>query len=90
MYFTRQPFILSKEQSRIVELLAKNPQYSNTKIAETFGKQRNTIDIQNKQILAKARQSFPNHPFDSVRDVVRLLSEMKLLESQIKADNIEW
>ena len=90
IYFTRQPFVLSTEQNRIVELLAKNPNYTNIEIANSFGKQKNTIDIQNKQILAKARQSFPNHPFDSVRDVVRFLADMKLLESQIKPEDMEW
>ena len=70
------PFELTPEQSRIVKILNENIELSNLKIAQALSKQKNTIDVQNKQILTRAREAFPNHPFETIKDLVRFLREI--------------
>lgn len=86
-YFTRQPFILTPELNRIMDLMIQNPHISNGEIADQLGKQKNTIDMQNKQILAKARQSFPNQTFETVRDVAQFLSDLNLMDFKMSDDD---
>jgi hypothetical protein len=75
-FFTSRSFELTPEQKRIVESLNNNIEQSNIEIAQSLSKQKNTIDIQNKQILARAREAFPNHTFVHIKDVVRFLREI--------------
>jgi hypothetical protein len=75
-FFTTRPFDLTPEHQKIVNILNENLELSNTAIAEILNKQRNTIDVQNKQILMRARESFPNHTFGNIKDVVRFLREI--------------
>ena len=79
-FFTIRPFELTPEQSRIVKILNENIELSNLKIAQALNKQKNTIDVQNKQILARAREAFPNQPFETIKDVVRFLREIGYFE----------
>ena len=77
MYFTRKPFVLTAEQSKIVEALVHNTELSNSEIAELLDKKKNTIDAQNKQILERARASFITESFENVREVVCFLKTME-------------
>lgn len=79
-FFTHQPFELTPEQRRIVELLQANMDLSNTDIAVALGKKKNTIDVQNKQILARARHSFTFQTFENIRDVVSFLKTINYFE----------
>ena len=82
-FFTKETFELTKEQRRIVEVLHKNIELSNLEIAATLGKMKNTIDAQNKQIIARAKGSFPNHEFATVKDVVRFLREIGYFQEDV-------
>jgi hypothetical protein len=75
-FFTHRPFELTPEHQKIAHILNENLELSNTAIAEILNKQKNTIDVQNKQILMRARESFPNHTFVHIKDVVRFLREI--------------
>ncbi len=75
-FFTIRPFELTPEQSRIVKALDKNIELSNLEIAQALVKQKNTIDVQNKQILARSREAFPNQSFETIKEVVRFLREI--------------
>jgi hypothetical protein len=75
-FFTTRPFELTPEHQKIAHILNENLELSNTAIAEILNKQKNTIDVQNKQILMRARESFPNHTFVHIKDVVRFLREI--------------
>ena len=75
-FFTIRPFELTPKQRRIVETLNQNIQLSNNEIAQALGKEKNTIDVQNKQILSRAREAFPNQPFETIKEVVRFLREI--------------
>ena len=79
-FFTIRPFELTPEQRRIVTVLNENIELSNLEIAQALGKQKNTIDVQNKQILARAREAFPNRPFETIKEVVRFLREIGYFE----------
>ena len=81
-FFTIRPFELTPEQSRIVKILNENIELSNLKIAQALSKQKNTIDVQNKQILTRAREAFPNHPFETIKDLVRFLREIGYFEEE--------
>ena len=74
-YNTHRAFILTHEQSRIVEALNKNIHLTNAEIAKELGKTKNTIDVQNKQILLRAREAFGNQFFTTTKDVVVFLQE---------------
>lgn len=82
-FFTKQIFELTKEQGRIVEVLHKNMGFSNTQIAEALDKTKNTIDVQNKHIKARAKAAFPNQAFGTIRDVVRFLREIGYFQEDI-------
>jgi hypothetical protein len=79
-FFTHQPFELTTEQQRIVAILQGDISLSNTDIAKALGKQKNTIDVQNKQILARARHSFTFQTFENIRDVVVFLKTINFFE----------
>lgn len=79
-FFTTRPFELTPEQSRVVKALNKNIKLSNLEIAQSLGKQKNTLDVQNKQILARAREAFPNQPFETIKELVRFLREIGYFE----------
>ena len=80
MRFDRHPFYLTKSQKEIVDTKWQNPELTNAGLAELLGKDKDTIDAQNKQILAKAKESFPaRFPPDqkhTVNDVVEFLEGM--------------
>jgi DNA-binding CsgD family transcriptional regulator len=78
----RQPFILTPEQKRIVALLFENSELTNQQIAQKLGKQKSTIDTQNKQILNRTRESFPNHDLKNIKDAVALLALMNILQER--------
>lgn len=65
-----------------MDALSQNPELSNAQIAQALGKQKNTIDMQNKQILSRARDCFPLHHFESIRDVAAVLRDMAFFEEQ--------
>jgi predicted amino acid-binding ACT domain protein len=75
-FFTLQSFVLPKEQQRIVEALHKDLEFSNKEIADLLNKQKNTIDVQNKHIIARANACFPMREFGTVKEVVRFLREI--------------
>lgn len=75
-FFTSHSFELTPEQHKIVDVLNKNLDFSNSEIAEILNKKKNTIDIQNKQILARARVAYPNHPFENIKEVVKFIREI--------------
>lgn len=81
-FFTIRPFELTPEQRRIVKILNENIELSNLEIAQALSKQKNTIDVQNKQILARAREAFPNQSFETTKDVVRFLREIGHFEEE--------
>ena len=72
-YFVRKPLVLTPEQNKIIDLLIQDTTRTNSHIAYLLQKKKNTIDIQNKQILERARTSFQNEKFESVRDVVEFM-----------------
>lgn len=82
-FFTQRPFELTPEMQKIVRLLNDNLELSNTEIAAFLNKQKNTIDVQNKQILMRARESFPSHAFGNIKDVVRFLREIDYFKEDI-------
>jgi hypothetical protein len=82
-FFTRHSFDLTKEQERIVAVLHKNLEMSNADIAQALQKTKNTIDVQNKLIIAKARIAFSNHEFANIREVVRFLGEIGYFNEEI-------
>lgn len=77
-YFVRKPLVLTLEQNKIIDLLIEDISRTNADIADLLQKKKNTIDIQNKQILERARLSFQNETFDNVRDVVEFMKSMNL------------
>lgn len=80
-------FILTPQQSRIVNLLKDNLELNNAEIAEQLGKKKNTIDVQNKQILSRARDCYPGQKFQNIKDLVLFLKEMEFFQEQfIKED----
>ncbi len=81
-YYTSQTFVLSPEQRRIVDVLLQDSSLTNAQIAERLGKQKNNIDVQNKQILARARECFTLHTFETVRDVVDVLAELSFFTNE--------
>jgi predicted amino acid-binding ACT domain protein len=82
-FFTLQSFILPKEQQRIVEALHKDLELSNKEIAVLFNKQKNTIDVQNKHIIARANACFPMREFGTVKEVVRFLREIGYFQENV-------
>jgi hypothetical protein len=80
-FFTHRPFLLTPAQRQIIETLLQHPQFRNAEIAAHLQKNKNTIDIQNKQILACARIAFPNQPFDNLKEVVHFLREIRYFEA---------
>ena len=72
-YFVRKPLVLTPEQNKIIDLLIEDTTRTNSDIACLLQKKKNTIDIQNKQILERARTSFQNEKFESVRDFVEFM-----------------
>ena len=79
-FFTSHSFELTPEQHKIVALLNENLTLNNSEIAEMLNKKKNTIDIQNKQILARARVAFPNQPFDTIKEVVKFIRDIGYFE----------
>ena len=75
-YFVRKPLVLTPEQNKIIDLLIEDPTRTNGDIAELLQKKKNTIDVQNKQILERARLSFQNETFENVRDIVEFMKSM--------------
>jgi hypothetical protein len=75
-YFTKSPFQLTPQQNRIIEVLRSNSHFTNSEIALALGKKKNNIDIQNKQILARARSSFRKEKFENVHEVVGFLRKL--------------
>ena len=87
-YTTKKTFILTPAQSEIVNLLSNNLELTHAELATLLGKSKNTIDIQNKQILARARETFGNQYFTTVKDVVKFLKEMQFFQEQLfKSDS---
>ncbi len=78
--FTLQPFILTDEQRRIFTILRKNPTLSNAEVATLLGKQKNTVDVQIKQILSRARDSFPTRNFPFIREFIEFMNGMGYYE----------
>lgn len=80
MKFSRQPFALTKSQKLLLETKRSYPDFPNAAIAELLGKTKDTIDTQNKQVLAKAKQSFPSLFPDrqkrTISDVIHFVEEM--------------
>lgn len=79
-FFTRESFSLTPEQRRIVEVLHKNIELTNLEVAQVLGKTKNTIDMQNKQIKARAKASFSHQEFDNIKDIVRFLRQIGYFE----------
>lgn len=59
MKFTIHPFYLTKSQLKIARIKRQNLSLTNAEIAEMLGKDKDTVDGQNKQILARLKESFP-------------------------------
>ena len=79
-YFTTKPFDLTPAQQLIVAELHKNMDLSNAEIALALIKTKNTIDVQNKQIISRAKEAFPHNEFGTIKDVVRFLREIRYFE----------
>lgn len=69
----QRPFVPTPAERQILDLLYQNPCLSNKEIASALGKDPNTINQHNKNILAKARESFFPLLFADVRDVAKFL-----------------
>jgi hypothetical protein len=74
--FASRPFFLSRSQKLIVEVINENPKFTNAQIAKYLGKGKNTVDTQNKQILEKAKKSFPHRGFSTVKNLVEFLNDI--------------
>jgi hypothetical protein len=81
-FFTHSPFELTPEQARIIDLLGQNNALTNTEIAQLLNKKKNTIDVQNKHILARARHAFKNENFDTIREVVAFLTTIDYFDKK--------
>ena len=90
MYCQRQPFVLTPEQNKIVELLINNTTLSNAEIAELLHKKKNTIDAQNKQILERARTAFTDEHFENIKEVVSYLKNMQCYNESFFATYPAW
>lgn len=82
-FFTLKSFVLPKEQQRIVAVLHKDLALSNAEIADLLNKQKNTIDKQNQQIIARANACYPMRAFGNVKEVVRFLREIGYFQEGI-------
>jgi DNA-binding CsgD family transcriptional regulator len=74
--FTRNVFSLTPRQKQILNLMRDNPELTNAQIAEGLGNQKDTVDTLKKQILSRARDSFPDTPFQTVKELILFLEEM--------------
>ena len=74
--FTRNIFTLTPRQKQILEIMRENPEITNAQIAAGLGNQKDTVDTLKKQILAKARNSFSDTPFQTVKDLISFLENM--------------
>jgi DNA-binding CsgD family transcriptional regulator len=83
-FFTLQVFELSEKERQIMALLMIDNRLSNTDIAIRLNRLKNTVDAQNKAILAKARASFPYESFENLRDVVQFLKNLNYFENENK------
>lgn len=79
-YTTHRAFVLTPAQSEIVAVLNQNLDLTHAQIAEQLGKSKNTIDIQTKQILARARDAFDNQYFTTVRELVQFLQAIQFFQ----------
>ncbi len=77
--FASKPFFLTPSQRIIVDVISENPEFTNSEIALHLGKQKSTVETQRKQILAKAKESFPHRDFSTVKDLVDFLGEIGYL-----------
>jgi hypothetical protein len=75
-YFTSKFFEFTTAQRQILDILQINIELSNTEIAIALNKLKNTIDVQNKLILARAKEAFPNQPFKNVKELVKFLGDI--------------
>lgn len=90
MFFLHKPFDLTPEQNKIIEVLTLNSDLTNSEIAEKLNKKKNTIDIQNKQILERARESFKYETFENVREVVDFLKSVQFFGDDYFASHPSW
>jgi DNA-binding CsgD family transcriptional regulator len=78
--FTRQPFLLCQAQRRIVDAMRADARATNKAIATQLGKSPHTINNQKKEILRKARQSFPDYTLGDTRDLLVLLEHLRYFD----------
>lgn len=64
-FFHLSVFVLTPVQRQIVDIFYQNPGYTNRDVAAALNKKLNTIERHNKDILAEAKESFPN--FDDLK-----------------------
>ncbi len=81
-YFTLQPFDLTPDQTKIVQLILEDNTITNAEIGLKLIKQKNSIDMQNKHILAKARTAFTHQNFENIRDVVSFLKTIHYFDKE--------
>ena len=80
-YFNSPKFELTTQQNAIVTQLHLIPLLNNAQIAELLNTSKDTIDMQNKNMLLRAREAFDNQAFGTVKDVVRFLEDLGYFET---------
>jgi DNA-binding CsgD family transcriptional regulator len=79
-HFILKPFVLTGVQREIFDLIKGEPTLSNSEVAERLDKKINNVNVLNKQILARGRDSFPTATFTSIRDLIQFLDSIGYFE----------
>lgn len=85
---TKLPFRLTRMEQTILDIIRENPGFRNADLAETLQKKKNNIEKHNKNILAKAKESFPMLFSENKKVRLRELSEY--LQRQSALPNMEF
>lgn len=72
---TKLPFRLTRMEQTILDIIRENPGFRNADLADALQKKRNNIEKHNKNILAKAKESFPMLFSENKKVTLKELSE---------------
>ncbi len=70
---THAYFLLTPVEREIIDLHHRNPAFKNRDIAAALGKQENNVERHQKNIIAKAKESFPSLAPASIKELVAFL-----------------
>lgn len=84
-FFSPSVFTVTPKEREILLYLLNNPNASNKEIGLNFNITTNTVNVHTKQILRKAKQSFPLLNFITVREVSIFFTDLGFLK-----DNFDY